>query len=90
MPELPEVETVRRGLLPRLVGRRIAGFDVYDRRLRYPVRPSRLRRWVLGREIEDIRRRSKYLLIHLAGNGCLVDEDAFADQLCDRLNDARR
>ena len=37
MPELPEVETTRRGLLPDLAGRRIDGLVVRQRRLRYPV-----------------------------------------------------
>jgi hypothetical protein len=37
MPELPEVETTRRGVAPRVVGRRIAAVTVYDRRLRWPV-----------------------------------------------------
>lgn len=72
MPELPEVETVRRGLLARIVGRRIDGLEVYDRRLRYPVRPRVLERWVVSREVEDVQRRSKYLVIHLEGNGRLL------------------
>ncbi len=72
MPELPEVETVRRKLLPHLVGHRIDGFEIYDHRLRYPVRSRNLQRWVVGRSVEDIQRRSKYLLIHLEKNGCLV------------------
>ena len=41
MPELPEVETTRRGVAPHVVGRRIAELHVYDRRLRWPV-PSDL------------------------------------------------
>ena len=72
MPELPEVESLRRMLHPQLVGRRIDGFEVYDDRLRYPVQPSRLKRWAEGRRVEDIQRRSKYLLIHLEENARLV------------------
>jgi len=37
MPELPEVETTRRGIAPGLVGRRIAQVIVRDRRLRWPI-----------------------------------------------------
>jgi formamidopyrimidine-DNA glycosylase len=64
MPELPEVETVRRGLLPVLAGRRLV--EVVQRRpdLRFPLPPGfagRLR----GRRIEGIARRGKYLLIEL-------------------------
>ena len=37
MPELPEVETTRRGIAPHVTGRRVTRIDVYDRRLRWPV-----------------------------------------------------
>ena len=64
MPELPEVETVRRGLLPALAGRRLV--DVVQRRpdLRFPL-PDGFARRLEGRRIEDIGRRGKYLLIRL-------------------------
>jgi formamidopyrimidine-DNA glycosylase len=62
MPELPEVETVRRGLFPLLVGRRFAGVQVRQRRLREPVRVDRLH-MLQGAEVTGLRRRSKYLLI---------------------------
>ena len=62
MPELPEVETVRRGLLPLLVGRRVVGVRVRDRRLREPIAPAALGR-LRGARVIDIRRRSKYLLV---------------------------
>jgi len=67
MPELPEVETTRRGVAPRVVGRRIAALRVYDRRLRWPV-PSGLARLLQGRTIERVDRRSKYLLFAI-GDG---------------------
>lgn len=66
MPELPEVETTRRGLLPRLSGRRIDTVTVRDRRLRWPV-PDDLERKLKGMTIEDISRRGKYLLLRVAG-----------------------
>lgn len=65
MPELPEVETTRRGLLPRLRGRRIEAVTVRDRRLRWPVPPD-LERRLRGMTIEDIDRRGKYLLLRVA------------------------
>ena len=65
MPELPEVETVRRTLLPRLKGRRIEGVRVRETRLRSTLDPRRLRRHVTGRRIEDVTRRAKYLILHL-------------------------
>jgi formamidopyrimidine-DNA glycosylase len=71
MPELPEVETTRRGLLARVVGRRIAVVNVYDRRLRWPV-PADLARRAVGRSIDALDRRSKYLLFRLGGPTLLV------------------
>ena len=62
MPELPEVETVRRGLGPLIVGRRVTDVVVRDRRLREPVAERDLRR-LRGARVTDIRRRSKYLLL---------------------------
>jgi formamidopyrimidine-DNA glycosylase len=61
MPELPEVETTRRGLLPHLLGRRIVSAVVRNAALRWPV-PRDLSRRLRGREVLDIRRRGKYLL----------------------------
>jgi formamidopyrimidine-DNA glycosylase len=64
MPELPEVETVRRGLLPHLSGQRIRSVTVRDARLRWPV-PADLARRLRGRTVTAIDRRGKYLIITL-------------------------
>lgn len=66
MPELPEVETVRRGLEPVLVGHRLA--HVLQRRadLRWPL-PERFAERLTGRRIEGLGRRSKYILAALDG-----------------------
>ena len=61
MPELPEVETTRRGIAPRAIGNVVAGIDLYDRRLRWPI-PEKLGQAFEGRTITRIDRRSKYLL----------------------------
>jgi formamidopyrimidine-DNA glycosylase len=71
MPELPEVETTRRGLLPHAVGRRIAAVRIYDSRLRWPV-PADLPARAAGRAIERVDRRSKYLLFRLGSDTLLV------------------
>ena len=71
MPELPEVETTRRGVAPHVVGHRIARFVIYDGRLRWPVLRS-LSDQVEGRSIEAVARRSKYLLFRLDGGTLLV------------------
>ena len=68
MPELPEVETTRRGVAPALVGRRVAAVRVYDRRLRWPV-PAGLEAALEGRTVAAVDRRSKYLLFRMAAPG---------------------
>jgi formamidopyrimidine-DNA glycosylase len=71
MPELPEVETTRRGLLPHVVGRRIHDVVVRNRDLRWPV-PRDLRQRLRGEEVLDIRRRGKYLLFECRHGHLLV------------------
>lgn len=71
MPELPEVETVRRSLRPSLVGRMIERVDVRERRLRRPIAADFERRLV-GRRIDDVARRGKYLLFALDDHAWLV------------------
>ncbi|MEP7155360.1 MAG: bifunctional DNA-formamidopyrimidine glycosylase/DNA-(apurinic or apyrimidinic site) lyase [Betaproteobacteria bacterium] len=61
MPELPEVETTRLGLLPQIQGRQIARVTVRDARLRWPV-PANFARQLKGRTVRDVTRRGKYLL----------------------------
>lgn len=64
MPELPEVETIRRGLMPALAGKRIASVAVRRPDLRIPL-PRDLRARLEGKRIATIGRRAKYLLIEL-------------------------
>ncbi|MCC6867620.1 MAG: bifunctional DNA-formamidopyrimidine glycosylase/DNA-(apurinic or apyrimidinic site) lyase [Burkholderiales bacterium] len=71
MPELPEVETTRRGIAPHAIGRRVAALIVYDPRLRWPV-PADLPSHVDGRRIDDIERRSKYLLLRFGADRMLL------------------
>jgi formamidopyrimidine-DNA glycosylase len=72
MPELPEVEVLRRSLEPRLVGARIAAVEVHDPRLRERVDVGALRRAAVGRRVLAVRRRAKYLLVDLEGARTLV------------------
>src|SRR4029434_7130732 len=71
MPELPEVETTRRGLSPLVVGRRVVATKIYDRRLRWPV-PRALEKNLTGRSIAAVDRRSKYLLFRVGRETLLV------------------
>ena len=71
MPELPEVETTRRGLAPYVVGRSIAAVEVHEPRLRWPVAktlPSKL----AGQRIDALERRGKYLLFGTRAGTLLV------------------
>ncbi len=72
MPELPEVETVRRSLAAQLVGRRLFAVEVSGTRLRKPVEAS-LACALRGREVTAVERRGKYLLAHLDdGNAWII------------------
>jgi len=62
MPELPEVETTRRGIAPRLTGATITGVEVRERRLRWPI-PAGIEKNLSGCVIQSVDRRAKYLLL---------------------------
>lgn len=70
MPELPEVETTRRGISPHLLDRLVTGVTIRDSRLRWPV-PEEIVAELPGQVIHYVRRRAKYLLIG-APNGTAI------------------
>lgn len=72
MPELPEVETVRRQLAPHLTGRRIAHVRVLDPRWSEPAPADQVQDAVTGRLIESVDRRGKYLTLALEDEIYLV------------------
>ena len=67
MPELPEVETSRRGIEPFLVGERIDNITIREKRLRWPVHAD-VAKQLAGQTVDSVTRRAKYLLIN-TGNG---------------------
>jgi formamidopyrimidine-DNA glycosylase len=71
MPELPEVETTRRGVEPWSLGQRVVAVQVREPRLRWPVPPDLALR-LQGQAIEAVERRAKYLLFRTAGGSLLV------------------
>lgn len=72
MPELPEVETVRRGLLPAMEGARIEQAVLNRPDLRWPL-PERMAERLEGATVERLRRRSKYILADLdTGESLLI------------------
>lgn len=70
MPELPEVETTRRGIAPHLTGHRIIRLKIHNRSLRWPV-TRELEKALPGQTIHAVGRRAKYLLITL-DSGTLI------------------
>lgn len=88
MPELPEVETVRRGLVPWMAGRVIEHASIFDARLVQPFDLHGVEETLTGRRIERLERRGKYLLLvldddlgalhHLRMTGSFVAGDALA------------
>lgn len=71
MPELPEVETVRRGLIPVLEGRRLTRVVARRPDLRLPLPPD-LGQRLTGRRVLRLDRRGKYLLWHVEGDAVLI------------------
>lgn len=71
MPELPEVETVRRGLLPAMEGRVIERAEVRRADLRFPF-PERMAERLAGARVAGLRRRSKYILADLSTGETLL------------------
>lgn len=80
MPELPEVETTRRALQEVCEGRIIARIIVRDRRLRWPI-PAEIEQRFSGQTIQQLRRRSKYLLFDTA-RGSLILHLGMSGSLC--------
>jgi len=85
MPELPEVETSRRGIEPHIVGATISRIVIRERRLRWPV-PRSVDRNLPGQSVNSVSRRAKYILINtqhgsailhlgMSGSVCIVNAD---------------
>lgn len=68
MPELPEVETIRRQLAPLVEGRRIGAIEVLDPRWSRPLAPAEIEDALRGRTVMELGRRGKYLLWRLRGD----------------------
>ncbi|HLM87240.1 MAG TPA: bifunctional DNA-formamidopyrimidine glycosylase/DNA-(apurinic or apyrimidinic site) lyase [Solirubrobacteraceae bacterium] len=68
MPELPEVETIRRQLAPLVEGRRLTRVEILDWRWSRPLAPAELEAALTGRRVERLGRRGKYLVWSLEGD----------------------
>jgi formamidopyrimidine-DNA glycosylase len=100
VPELPEVETVRAQLEPKLVGRRLERVEILDSRLTRPDDPARVAAELEGERVSALGRRGKYLivrfesgrvlLIHLRMTGQLLLVNGRADETAEAADDAHR
>src|ERR687894_1724127 len=72
MPELPEVETIRRNLAPHVEGRTLQRLDILDPRWSRPLAPRELADALEGRTIQRLGRRGKYLIWELSGEAYLL------------------
>lgn len=72
MPELPEVETVRRGLARLVVGKKIASVSVYESPKSFPNSPEDVEQFVRGATITAVNRRAKVLLVSLSSEYTFV------------------
>jgi formamidopyrimidine-DNA glycosylase len=72
MPELPEVETIRRQLAPHLEGRRIIDVEILDGRWTRPDPPGPVEAELRGARVERVRRAGKYLVWELSGDRYLL------------------
>ncbi len=70
MPELPEVETTRRGIAPHIEGNQVSNVIIRQPRLRWPI-PAFLPQQLIGHQLIEVSRRAKYLLLHF-NCGCLL------------------
>src|SRR4051812_31024331 len=72
MPELPEVETIRRHLAPHVDGRTLRRLEIHDPRWSLPLAPGELEAAVAGRRVERLNRRGKYLVWELEDEAYLL------------------
>jgi formamidopyrimidine-DNA glycosylase len=71
VPELPEVETTRRGIAPYLIGRRVVSVTLRRPDLRWPI-PREISELLPGQRIDTVERRAKYLLLHTEAGSALL------------------
>jgi len=71
MPELPEVETSRRGIAPHVVGQRIEDIVIRQRRLRWPISTD-VDGLLPGKTVTSVDRRAKYLLLNTTGGAAII------------------
>ncbi len=89
MPELPEVETIRRGLEGRIIGKAVRSAHNYDSPKSFPNAPADVEQFLYGATVTDVRRRAKVLLIELSSGYTLVTHLKMTGQIIVIDNHAR-
>lgn len=89
MPELPEVETTRKGIEPYLSGTRILATEIREHRLRWPI-PDDLEQRISEKTVTAVKRRGKYLLFEIGGGHLLVHLGMSGSLRIARSSDALR
>jgi formamidopyrimidine-DNA glycosylase len=72
MPELPEVEVICRGLAPNLLGRTIIAASFSPLKMRLPLPTDQISSWITGREIKEVRRVAKFIVLDMDSSASLV------------------
>ena len=72
MPELPEVEVIRRGLQRHLPGRKVIAAATGNKKLRLPIPRKLLKKYILGERIKSVNRRAKYLILLMDSGARLI------------------
>jgi formamidopyrimidine-DNA glycosylase len=72
MPELPEVETIKNELIPRVIGRKITKVTILDEKIVRQRRLAEFRSRLIGQKITKVERRGKYLIFSLTGGEILI------------------
>ena len=72
MPELPEVETLKRALTPLVLNKRLVKLSFLRKNLRFPIPSTKIRKGLLNQEIAKITRRGKYILLHVPDGALLI------------------
>lgn len=88
MPELPEVETVRRGLSKLIISKQIVNVE-FDWAKSFPNAPNDVKHFLIGSKVQSVRRRAKVLIIDLDSNYSLVVHLKMTGQLVYQSNDAK-
>ena len=72
MPELPEVETLKRALTPLVLNKRILELSFLRKNLRFPIPLTKIRKGLLNQTVFKITRRGKYILLHVPDGALLI------------------